>query len=72
MCANFIAEMIIKSKIMKLCHENFFKKVRKYRDLIKRRIYPADNCMFKVNNGSLRTGYGICSKLTIKTLEQRD
>ena len=33
--------------------------------------FPAGNCMFKVNNKSLKTWCDICSKLTIKTPEQR-
>ena len=32
---------------------------------------PADIYLFKVNNGNTRTKYEICSKLTIKTPEQR-
>ena len=33
--------------------------------------YPAGNYLFKVNNKSTRTRCEICSKLTIKTPEQR-
>ena len=33
--------------------------------------YPAGNYMFKVNIRNSRTGYGLCSKLTIKTPERR-
>ena len=33
--------------------------------------YPTGNYMFKVNNRNTRTRYEICSKLTIKTPEQR-
>ena len=33
--------------------------------------FPADNCMFKVNNRNTRTRCEICSKLTIKTPERR-
>ena len=33
--------------------------------------YPADNCMFKVNNRNTRARCEICSKLTIKTPERR-
>ena len=34
-------------------------------------IFPADNYMFKVTNRNTRTGCEICSKLPIKTPEQR-
>ena len=34
-------------------------------------LYPAGNCMFKVNNRNTRTRCEICSKLTIKTPERR-
>ena len=34
-------------------------------------IYPAGNCMFKVNNRNTRKRCQICSKLTIKTPERR-
>ena len=33
--------------------------------------FPADNYLFKVNNRNTRTRCEICSKLTIKTAEQR-
>ena len=34
-------------------------------------IFPAGNCMFKVNNRNTRTWCEICSKLTIKIPERR-
>ena len=34
-------------------------------------VYPAGNYLFKVNNRNTRTRFEICSKSTIKTLEQR-
>ena len=34
-------------------------------------MFPADNYMFKVNNRNTRRRREICSKLTIKTTEQR-
>ena len=34
-------------------------------------IFPADNYMFKVTNRNTRAGCEICSKLPIKTPEQR-
>ena len=34
-------------------------------------IFPADNYMFKVNNGNTRASSEICPKLTIKTPERR-
>ena len=34
-------------------------------------LYPAGNYTFKVNNKNTRTRCEICSKLTIKTPEQR-
>ena len=34
-------------------------------------MYPAGNCMFKVNSRNTRTRCEICSKLTIKTPERR-
>ena len=34
-------------------------------------VYPAGNCMFKVNNRHTRTRSEICSKLTIKTPQRR-
>ena len=34
-------------------------------------VFPADNYTFKVNNRYTRTRCEICSKLTIKTSEQR-
>ena len=33
-------------------------------------VYPAGNCMCKVNNRNTRTRYEICSKLTIKIPER--
>ena len=33
--------------------------------------FPAGSCMFQVNNPNTRTRCGICSKLIIKTPEQR-
>ena len=35
------------------------------------RSYPVDSYMLKVNKRNIRTGCEICSKLTIKTPEQR-
>ena len=35
------------------------------------KVYPADNCMFKVYYGDTRAMCKICSKLTIKITERR-